>query len=60
MPSLFGLVPILAALVFRLVGSDGRGRRGVRPAWTHPAAVWLLVTWPVAWACLVAVGRGIR
>ncbi len=56
---LFGLVPFLAALVSRLVGSDSRSAR-VRPAWTHAAAVWLLVTWPVAWACLVAVGRGIR
>jgi hypothetical protein len=55
---LFGLVPILAALVFRLVGPE---TTPARPAadWTHPAAVWLLATWPVAWGCLVFVGRGL-
>ena len=55
----FGLVPILAAVVFRLLGPD---IRSARPAsgWTHPAAVWLLVTWPVAWGCLVFLGRGLK
>jgi hypothetical protein len=56
---LFGLVPILAALVFRLVGPAATP---ARPAsdWTHPAAVWLLLTWPVAWGCLVAIGRELK
>src|SRR5579885_3645747 len=44
---LFGLVPILAALGFRLVG-PGPATARFAPGWTHPAAVWLLVTWPVA------------
>jgi hypothetical protein len=56
---LFGLVPILAALGFRLVSPEATA---ARPAsgWTHPAAVWLLLTWPVAWGCLVVVGRGLK
>jgi hypothetical protein len=56
---LFGLVPILAAVGFRLVGSEAKAARAA-PGWTHPAAVWLLLTWPVAWGCLVAVGRGLK
>ena len=55
---LFGLAPILAAVGFRLVGPTAAAAVP-NPGWTHPAAVWLLLTWPVAWACLVAVGRGL-
>ncbi len=58
---LFGLVPILAALVSRLIGGGTRSARvPAESVWTHAAAVWLLLTWPVAWVCLVAVGRGLR
>jgi hypothetical protein len=56
---LFGLVPILAALGFRMVGSESTAAR-FAPGWTHPAAVWLLVTWPVAWGFLVLVCRGLK
>jgi hypothetical protein len=56
---IFGLVPILAALAFRLFGSEATASR-IAPGWTHPAAVWLLLTWPVAWGCLVFVVRGLR
>jgi hypothetical protein len=55
----FGLVPVLAALGFRLASPQSMT---TRPAsdWTHPAAVWLLLTWPVAWGCLVVVGRWLK
>ena len=56
---LFGLVPVLAALGFRLVGPDSTVYRPVM-GWTHRAAVWLLILWPVAWGCLVFVGRGLK
>jgi hypothetical protein len=57
--ALFGLVPTLAALGFRLISPEATA---ARPAsgWTHPAAVWLLLTWPVAWGCLVFVVRGLK
>ncbi len=56
---LFGLVPLGLILGFRLFGHGGTGREG-RSAWTHAVAVLLLVTWPVAWACLTIVGTGLR
>jgi hypothetical protein len=58
---LFGMVPILAGLVSRLIGARTPSATvQAESVWTHAAAVWLLLTWPVAWACLVAVGRGLR
>jgi hypothetical protein len=56
---LFGMVPIVAAVGFRLLGSQVTAARPA-PGWTHPAAVWLLLSWPVAWGCLVFVGRGLK
>lgn len=56
---LFGLVPVLAALGFRLV-DPGRAAARAASGWTHPAAVGLLLTWPVAWGCLVIVGLGLK
>jgi hypothetical protein len=55
----FGLFPILAALGFRMVSPEATA---MRPAsgWTHPAAVCLLLTWPIAWGCLFVVGRGLK
>ncbi|HZW32671.1 MAG TPA: hypothetical protein VFF52_18305 [Isosphaeraceae bacterium] len=53
---LFGLVPIVVALVFRFCGS----RRRTRPpaaSWTHLAAVALLACWPIAWLCLIILGQ---
>jgi hypothetical protein len=53
---LFGLVPIVVALVFRLFGPQARAER---PAaiWTHLAAVGLLASWPIAWVCLIILGQ---
>ena len=53
---LFGLVPVVVALVFRLFGPRVRAER---PAaiWTHFAAIALLASWPIAWTCLIIVGR---
>jgi len=57
---LFGLVPVVLALGFRLFGPRPSPKREATSAWTHPAAVILLVTWPVAWACLIVWGRALR
>lgn len=52
---LFGLAPLAAGLVFRLFGSSVFPK-GPAAAWTHPAAVALLLTWPAAWICLIVLG----
>ena len=57
---LFGLVPVVLALGFRLFGPRPSPGREATSAWTHPAAVVLLITWPVAWACLIVWGRALR
>ena len=51
-----GVVPTLAALGLRLFGPRSGPRRS---AWTHRAAVGLLLTWPVAWVGLILLGRTI-
>jgi hypothetical protein len=54
---LFGLVPLGAGLAFRLCGPSPDSRRDPRPApWTHNVGVGLLVTWPLAWLCLIVLG----
>jgi hypothetical protein len=57
---LFGLVPLLLALALRVFGPKSSPGREATPGWTHPAAVILVVTWPVAWACLIVWGRALR
>lgn len=54
----FGLVPLFGAMAFRLLSPEATASRPAS-GWTHPAAVWLLLTWPVAWGCLVLIGRGL-
>jgi hypothetical protein len=55
---LFGLVPLGAGLAFRLFGPSPPTARDRRPApWTHHAAVALLASWPLAWLCLIVLGK---
>ena len=54
---LFGLVPVAAALVFRLFGPRSTPEIRAAASWTHHAAVGLLATWPIAWFCLIVLGR---
>jgi hypothetical protein len=53
---LFGLVPVVAALVLRLFGPKPSPDHRAN-SWTHQAAVGLLATWPIAWFCLIVLGR---
>ncbi len=54
---LFGLVPLGAGVVFRWF----RPRMPIQDRnqldWTHQVAVSLLVTWPLAWICLIVVAQ---
>ncbi len=52
---LFGLVPLGAGLVFRLFRPRAHSRNSDQVAWTHHLAVGLLITWPAAWVCLIAL-----
>ncbi len=54
---LFGMVPLAVALGMRLLGSAARPDGDRAPSWTHGVGVVLLVTWPVAWVCLIVVGK---
>src|SRR5262249_13503435 len=55
---LFGLVPLGAGLAFRIFGPSPPPSRDRRPtAWTHHAAVALLASWPLAWLCLIVLGK---
>jgi hypothetical protein len=57
---LYGVVPILVAIGFRVLGPSA-SLTGARAApWTHLVAVGLLATWPVAWVCLMVLGRSLR
>jgi len=55
---LFGLAPLTAGLLLRLFGSRAFPENPAA-AWTHQVAVALLVTWPVAWFCLIIVGLAV-
>lgn len=54
---LFGLVPVLAGVFFRIFGPRVAPQDQTSVSWTHAAAVALLVTWPFAWFCLIALGE---
>jgi hypothetical protein len=55
----FGLFPVLAAVMFRLfrprqgAASDESPRHG----WTHYTGVGLLISWPVAWVAMILLGK---
>jgi hypothetical protein len=56
----FGLLPIAVALALRLFGAGAIAERKVKQAWTHATAVVLVATWPIAWICLIVLGRTMR
>jgi hypothetical protein len=56
----FGIVPIAAGLGFRLIGAEAAAAARRTTNWTHPAAVVLLLSWPLAWGCMVFIGRGLK
>jgi hypothetical protein len=57
--ALIGLLQVVAALGLWLV-VPRRIKPGVEAdSWTHPAAVGLLATWPVAWIFLILLGKSL-
>ena len=57
---LFGLAPIVVAIGLRVLGPNAPHGPDVVRGWTHTAAIALLVTWPLAWICLIVLGRSMR
>jgi hypothetical protein len=59
---LFGFMPVVVALLLRLLGPPAAAhdaRKSTRP-WTHLAGVVLVLTWPIAWTCLIVLGMTMR
>jgi hypothetical protein len=56
---LFGLVPLAVALAMRLLGPKPKERLDSERAWTHAVGVTVLLTWPIAWCCLIVLGRAL-
>lgn len=53
-----GVFPIVAAVGLRLFGPKRSAvRADAAPAWTHRAAVGLLLTWPLAWLALILLSQ---
>jgi hypothetical protein len=57
---LFGLIPIVATLALRRLGPHWALEVEAKRTWTHRAAIVLLATWPIAWICLIVLGRTLR
>ncbi|HEX8199127.1 MAG TPA: hypothetical protein VF590_01475 [Isosphaeraceae bacterium] len=53
----FGLLPIVAAWGLWLFGPRLPRSPATAVAWTHHAAVALLVTWPLAWVALILLSK---
>lgn len=56
---LFGTIPLGAGIIMRLFGPPAQPAAGSSMPWTHHAAVALIVTWPLAWLCLIVLGEAI-
>ncbi len=54
---LFGLVPFIVSLGFWLCRPKRSSDWQPSQTWTHTTAVALLATWPVAWVCLIVLGK---
>jgi hypothetical protein len=56
---LFGAVPLVASLAFRMFGTRRTDSPPTPATWTHGAGIALVVSWPFAWFCLIVVGQAI-
>lgn len=54
---ILGVFPILGAIGIRLLGRKVSATKDERPGWTHGVAVVVLLTWPLAWMGMIALGR---
>ena len=57
--AMLGLFPIAAAIGLRFFGPSSLSLRSTAGSWTHRTAIGLMITWPLAWICLVALAKTI-
>ena len=57
--AIVGLLQVVAALGLWLVVPRRTGPGVEFRSWTHPAAVGLLATWPVAWIFLILLSKSL-
>jgi hypothetical protein len=55
--ALIGLLQVVAAVGLWIVVPKRTQPAGFLVSWTHPVAVGLLATWPVAWIFLILLGK---
>jgi hypothetical protein len=54
---MLGVLPILFAILARLLAPQRRWPTIDIPPWTHSTAIGLIWTWPIAWGALVLLGK---
>lgn len=54
---MLGLLPILFAILIRLLAPRQRRPMDDGLPWTHNTAIGLIVTWPLAWGALILLGK---
>jgi hypothetical protein len=57
---LFGMAPVVVAAALCAFGRGSSRGTGIVRGWTHTAAIALLATWPLAWICLIVLGRSLH
>ena len=57
--AILGLFPVLAAVGLRIFGPKELHGKGGESAWTHQAAVWLLLMWPFVWVGMIVLGKNV-
>ncbi len=56
----FGLAPVVVAIGLRMLGPATPRGAGIVRGWTHSAAIARLLTWPLAWICLIFLGKSMH
>jgi hypothetical protein len=56
---LFGIAPVVVAIGLSLNAPNAPQAPHLLHWWTHAVAIALLVTWPLAWICLIVLGSSL-
>jgi hypothetical protein len=54
---LLGLLPVLVALMLRVIGPRQAKERIISRNWTDRVAFLLIATWPMAWIAMILIGK---